>query len=348
MDRVQLLHHALQEARQAATHGDVEQAVFQASTAAGLAQELGHVQAHAEAHSLLMQHLFTLGRFTGALRHGHLALQAWQQLQAFDQVCETQLRLALALSELGVHLRALQLARGALTLARQHGLDQQVHQAIAMLGSLSGRAGDADDGEQLLLQALSRTGDAHDAATRTMVLNSLLALLLGEADVARARGDAERLAGVAHCAEEPNLFRRAVLRGNVGAALAACGQLQDALALQRSCAQQAADQGFRVAEMRSRTRLAGLWLDLGNLPMAVSEIERLQVLLTAEANAGCELSLLDLRARLAQAKGDAAGAAQLQQQADARRDAHAQQLALLRRQVEAEATEVLTLLAPRA
>ena len=100
--------------------------------------------------------------------------------------------------------------------------------------------------------------------------------------------------------------------------------------------------------MRSRTRLAGLWLDLGDLPMAVSEIERLQVLLAAEANAGCELSLLDLRARLAQAKGDAAGAAQLQQQADARRDAHAQQLALLRRQVEAEATEVLTLLAPRA
>lgn len=358
MDRSQLLQHALQEARQASSQGQVEQAVYHASTAAGLAQELGDDHSHAEAQSLLVLHLFTLGRFTGALRHGQLALQTWQRLQMHDRVCETQLRLALSLSELGIHLRALQLARGALLLAQQQGLHSLAHQALALLGGLYGRAGDVDDGELLLLQALSRASETQDQATRTTVLNTLLALLLEGVEQAKAAGDDARLAGLAQrlqrhagpaltqCAEEPHLFRRTVLRGNVAAALAVCGQTQDALALQRACAQQAAHAGFRVCEMRSRSRLATLLLDTGDADAAAVEVERLEALARDEANAGAELELLTLRARLAERRDNREAALDLHAQAEARRQAHAQQQAAMRQLVEAEAAAVLELLTP--
>lgn len=316
MDRTQLLQHALHEARQAASQGEVEQAVFQANAAVGLATELGDDHSQAEARSLLVMHLFALGRFTGALQHGHLALQTWQRLQRHERVCETQLRLALSLSELGVHLPAMQLARSALSLAQEQGLHSHVHQALAMLGGLYGRAGDADDGELLLLQALSRASEMQDQATRTTVLNTLLALLLQGVEQVRDTDDRARLAGLqqrlqrhvglalAQCAEEPHLFRRTVLRGNVAAALAVCGQMRDALALQRACAQQAAAAGFKVCEMRSRSRLAALLLQQGDADAAATEIDRLGTLSCGEANAGAELNLLDMRARLAEIQHD--------------------------------------------
>lgn len=358
MDRSQLLQHALQEARLATSQGHVEQAVFHANAAAGLAAELGDDHGLADAQSLLVLHLFTLGRFSEALRHGHLALQAWQRLQRPDRVCETQLRLALSLSELGVHLRAVHLARSALLLAQQQGLHSHVHQALALLGGLYGRAGDVDDGERLLLQALSRASETQDQATRTTVLNTLIALLLEGVEQARAARDDERLQGLAQrlqrhaglalaqCAEEPDLFRRTVLRGNVAAALAVCGQTRDALALQRACAQQAAAAGFRVCEMRSRSRLAALLLEVGDTDAAAAEVDRLAALSHGEANAGAELELLTLRARLADRQDDREAAVALHAQAEARRQAHVQHQAAIRTQVEADAAAVLDQLAP--
>ncbi|MBL8307646.1 MAG: hypothetical protein JNM33_13190 [Rubrivivax sp.] len=358
MESSQLLQQALQEARQASSQGHAEQAVFHASNAAGLALDLGDELGHAEAQSLLVLHLFSLGRFADALQHGHLALQAWQRLEQHDRVCETQLRLALSLSELGIHLRASALARAAQMLAQQHGLDSHAHQALALLGGLCGRAGDVDDGELLLLQALSRASETQDQATRTTVLNTLLALLLEGVEQARAAGDGARLAALAqrlrrhaglawaHCTQEPNLFRRTVLRGNVAAALAVCGQTQEALGLQRACAQEAAEAGFRVFEMRSRSRLATLLLDAGDSDAAVAEVDRMESLVRGESNAGAELELLTLRARVAEMAGQMEAARDLRAQAEARRQAHAQLQAAIRRQVEAEAAAVLDLLAP--
>lgn len=360
MDVPNTLQQMLDRAREASARGDAHAAVHAASAAADRARELGDDARHAEAQSLLLLHLFSLGRFAQALRHGHLALQGWQRLDAPERVCETQLRLALSLSELGIHARALTLAREAFDTAQRQGLHGHGHQAVAMLGGLFGRAGSADEGEMLLLQALSRASEAGDPVTATAVLNTLLALLLGALEQARQQGDEPRQQSLqqrlrrhvgralAHGSDEPHPFRRVVLRGNAGAALAACGLHEDGLVLLRSAATEAAQAGFRVAEMRQRVRLAQVQLALEDPTAALTELERLQVLLAEEPLAAAQLEGLECRAQALAAQGRLDAAAALAGQARAQREAQAAEQARLREQVERDAADVLAELAPGA
>lgn len=360
MDVPDTLQQTLDQAREASTRGDARHAVDRATAAAGMARGLGDERRHAEAQSLLVLNLFSLGRFAEALRHGHLALQGWQHLQEHERVCETQLRLALSLSELGLHARALALARGAFDRAQRLGLASHGHQAVGMLGGLFARAGDAEDGEMLLLQALSRASEARDAATATSVINTLLSLLLGAVERARQQADGPRLLSLqqrlrrhvglalAHGIDEPHRFRRVVLRGNAGAAFTACGLPEEGLPMLRSAAAEAAEAGFSVAEMRQRARLAQALLDLGDAAAAAAEVDRLQALLEAEPLAAAQIELLELRARCLSAQGQASSASALAEQARARRDAEAAEQARLRERVEREAADVLEQLMPGA
>jgi len=358
MDRAQLLAHALEQSQESGRHGDAAQAVFHAMAAAELAQALSELEPLAQAQSLLVLHLFALGRFPAALRHGQSALRSWQSLGQPERICETQQRLALVMSELGIHIPALQMARAAMALAREHHLAAGLHRALALCGALQGRVGHAEEAEQLLLQAFSRAREAGDQEACTKVLNALLTLLATQVEEAAALGDAKRSAqlklrlrprigpSLAHCAQEPQLLARVTLRGNVAAALAACGEVADALAMQRACAEQAAGHGFRVVEMRSRSRLAGLLLDSGQADAAALELQCLQSLLSTEAHEGAELALRRLQARLAQHQGDQVAAATWQQQADALAKAQADRLAELHERAQAEVDAVMALLEP--
>lgn len=356
MDRAQLLAHALEQSQESGRHGDAAQAVFHAMAAAELAQALSEPEPLAQAQSLLVLHLFTLGRFPAALRYGQSALLSWQSLGQPEWVCEIQQRLALVMSELGIHLPALQMARAAMSLAQRQRLSSSVHAALALCGALQGRVGQTDDAELLLLQALSRASKAADHAACTRVLNALLTLLAAEVERAGACGDQQRAAqlklrlrarigpALTHCTADPKVFTRTMVRGNAAAALAACGEVADALVLQRACAEQAASHGFRVVEMRSRSRLAGLLLDTGQADAAALELQRLHSLLSTEAHEGAELELRRLRARLARHQGDPVAAATWQQQADALAKAQADRLADLRERAQAEVDAVMALL----
>lgn len=357
MDRPSLMRHALERAEAASREGDLPLGVYHATLAAGLAQEARDAEAGARARSLLLSHLFALGRFDEALLHGEAALSGWRTLGVADREAETQLRLALTLSELQLHEQALQLAHRAFETAQWRELHGQLHHALAILGGLYGRAGRPFEGERLLLQGLSRAREARDDASCTALINTLLALLLDEAERAREAGDAERLSrlaprlrvytgpALAQCAVEPQVFRRVVLRGNVGAALALCGQAADAAALLQAAAAQARDEGFLVAEMRVRTRLAGLELEQGNSEAVAIELDRLQALLQKEPHPAAELDVAGLRARWLALRGDAAGADLLQREVATRRAAAEERVRTLRRTLEAEAAEVLARLA---
>ena len=315
-----MMRAAMAHAHHGSAQGNAAEAVFHATAAAGLALDLGDQEIYAEAQTLLTDQLFRLARFAEALRHGHLAQNAWQRLGRPERECGVLVAMACALSEIDLHERALALARLSFDLAHDKALHGPLLKALSLVGVFHGRMGDWEAGEDLLMQALSRARDNGDHNTVSVALNALMSVLAdmhqhhqqqGRADEAQAA--AARLLKIARqtmaqCAEESRAFQRAILRSNAAAALLACGHLQDALALLRGSIQIAQQHGFRAVELRARLRLVQGLIDTADLAAAQTELDVCHALLACDPNAQAQMDTMAPSVRLAELRGDAAAA----------------------------------------
>jgi tetratricopeptide (TPR) repeat protein len=302
---------ALDHARQRASQGDAAGAAQHARQAAEQAAHDGDRRGLAESRVLLAQQLFALGRADEALHQAEAARAVWQQLDEPDRECEVLVQMAMALSEQGTPAAALAMAEGALALVHAHALEGRLPRVLALLGGLQGQLGEWAESETLLLQSLSLARDRHDTAQVVSTMNALL-MHLGHAQDAQhragqqaeARATQQRLLHHARraltlSAEEPQPFRRTVLRGNVGTALLVCGQPDEAATLLADTLQQALQHGYRAVVLRTRLRLARAWLQQGLADAATQQAQLLQAELDAEDHPQARQELQDLRDALA-------------------------------------------------
>jgi tetratricopeptide (TPR) repeat protein len=323
MDKSDLLRLALQTSRAALTAGDHRTAVYQATVAASLADDLQEPEAAADAHCVLMQHLFKLGRFSEALCHGRRALALRQSLRQPERQCEVLSIMAICCVENELLAEGLENARSAFDLSRQHRLPQRLVQALTIMGGLHGWMEDWDHGEALMLHALSRARDQHDTDAVVRAVTNLLAILLAahDAQTALAHDDAAAATArrllqhgrhaLALCSEQTDGFRRVVMRSNAAAALLVNGMLDDALALLRSCVQQAHAEGFRVVELKARQRLSTCLMAQGEWMAAKAELQAILHDLDVDDHEPARIFCNEQLAELAARDGDEAAAALL-------------------------------------
>jgi hypothetical protein len=352
------MHHALRQAQLALTAGHTLDAVLHANIAAGLARSLNDLPAHDQAKTLLVQLLFNLGRVAEALRHAHELLMGAMALNDGPCLVRTQTRLALALSEAGLTARGEALAAAAHDEASRRGLHTLQTEALLMRGALLGRLGHAAAGEQLLQDGLARAREAADHALCLSALNSLLLLLLSAHDEALEVGDTARAQvcrhGLQHCLplalaqgmREGDVFKRAVLRSNAGAALRVLESLADAEALLRGCVQASQSAGFSACELRARIRLADVLIDRGRLEAAQQQIEAVHRILVLEPQAAAAQDGLRLQWRQALASGDIAMAGALRSQLEASQAEEAARRDAALQFAESELRHLLDQLAP--
>jgi len=334
------LHDALAAARQALVVGDAHVGIERGLQALLLARDQGDASSAAAAGTLVAHHLFSAGHFEDALYHGHQALLQWQRQHDHDHVCEVLVMLASACSDIGVDNEALEFAQQAFDIARAKGLAPRLNQALSLLGALHGRLGDWDRGETLLLQALSRARDRHDEGAVLVALNGLTALLvemhatLGEAgDPERAVAAAQRALRHARHAlvlaqDQPNPFRRVIVRSNAAGALQANDRAEEALAMLRECRAAALADGQRALALKAWTGEAKALLRLGRHDEAAAALDEVFGRLQDSDHPKASIDALRLRLSLAERQGDLA-----------RADQHSADLALrvLRRQRKADA-----------
>lgn len=272
LDRVAALKPLDTLARQAA-----KQEALQALQAwAGSASPHDAAAAH---HDVAVQ-FYMLGLYDDCVRQARHAATAWQALDEPGRRCQSVCLQALALSDLGQDDEAVGCAADALTAAR--GADASkgaspgaspsaspgLWLAITLLGKLQGRQGEFEAGEDLLMQAMQHTRAQRDRRGLVRALISMIGLLVTAHDVQATAGDDEtarqtraRLLAQTRetlflCADEPGPYLRVVMRSNAAAGLMTAGFVDDAVDLLRQSVQQARAEGFRIVELRSRSRLA--------------------------------------------------------------------------------------------
>lgn len=311
---------ALNEARRALAAGDAQTGIARALEAVTLATEAGDEVAAAEAGTVLAHHLFSTGRFEDALFHGQRALSIWQRQRDHDHVCEVLVMLAGACSDLAVDDEALEFAQQAFDIARAHGLAARLNQALSMLGALHGRLGEWERGENLLLQALSRARDRHDESAVLVALNGLVALLVQLHRARHDSGDGEPAAAAAERAlrharqamalacDQPNLFRRLIVRSNAAGAMLAQGQVDDALALLRECRDTALGEGMRALALKAWTGEAEALLRAGRAAEAEASLGEVLGRLRDTDHPQARIDALNLLADATGRRGDAAAA----------------------------------------
>lgn len=319
-------------AEEAAARGETGEAVELALVIVRGAAQQQDPTALALAQSFVARHAFFLGRFPQTLDHGRQAVAAWRQLGRPDKECEALAVLALTLSEIGSHDQGLDLAQRALTLARQHGEDICFARVLGTCGALQARVGDEVQGEATLMHALSLSRDHNDLTSVLGITNALLSLQAHahashlrqgrslEAQAAGARLLHTARKALAMRADLKHVFERVVVQGNAAAALLSCGEVDEALDLLRTTARQAQQAGLRVAWLRVQTRLAQALLHQGDLAGAASALQALHEALAHDEHAAARLECIQLQADLAQARGDAAGAAAYRAQVQAAED----------------------------
>lgn len=344
MSTSQPLQDALHAARQALAVGDAQRGIQQGLQALTLARDLGDEAAAATAGTLLAHHLFSAGRFEDALFHGHQALSQWQRQHEHDQVCEVLVMMATACADLGVESEAIEFAQQAFEIARAKGLAQRLNQALSLLGALHGRLGQWDQGETLLLQALSRARDRHDEAAVLVALNGLTALLVEMHAVLGEAGDPERAVAAAQRAlrharhalvlaqDQPNPMRRIIVRSNAAGALLANDRAAEALTMLRECRISALAEQQRPLALKAWTGEARALLRLGRHAEAAEALDQVFQRLRDTDHPKAFIDGLRLRLLLAERLGDDARAEQIgsdlalrvlhrQRQAEALRDA---------------------------
>jgi hypothetical protein len=315
------LQDALAAAQQALTAGDPQTGIGAALRAVTMASEAGDDAAAAAAGTLLAHHLFATGRFEDALYHGQRALSIWQRRRDHDHVCEVLVMLASACSDLGVDDEALEFAQQAFDIARAKALAPRLNQALAMLGALHGRLGEWDRGETLLMQALSRSRDHHDEGAVLVAQNGLVALLVEMHTAMEKAGDRERAAAaalracryarlaMALTADQPNLFRRIIVRSNAAAALLAEGLAEEAVSMLRECRQSALAEGMRALALKAWTGEAKALVQLGRDGEAAVALREVIERLRATDHPKAQIDALALMAGVATRSGDEAQAA---------------------------------------
>lgn len=336
------LQAALAQARAAAMRGDSLRALMQARVVVLLAAAPDALADAAEAETLAVQHAFYLGRFDEALQHGERALAAWRRLDDPARECEVLVQMSNALAEEEVNGESRSLAEAALRVATERHVDALMPRALAHLGSVRTRFGEWEEAEAMQLHALSLARDRHDAAAQIAALNALLSLLglvhkvhrqagrNAEADAAVQRLLRMARTALVMVADEPQPFRRLVLRSNAAEAFMAAGRHAEALELLRGVVAEAHADGFRAPALRARTRLVQAHLGLGDLAGAADELARLQAELDRADHPHARSALIELGADLARAQGDVARAQALQAQAAQQRQARATRSEALR------------------
>lgn len=305
-------------------------------------------RATAEAETLAVQRAFHFGHFCEALQHGECALAAWRRLDDPAHECEVLVQMSNVLAEEEVNEESRVLAEAALRVATERRVDALMPRALAHLGSVLTRFDEWEEAEAMQLRALSLARDRHDAAAQVVALNALLSMLgrlnrmhrragrHAEADAAVERLLRIARTALAMVADEPQPFRRLVLRSNAAEALMAVGRHGEAQVVLREVVAQAHAEGFRVPALRARTRLVQALMGQPDLPGAAAALAELQAELDREDHAHARSTLIELGAALAQAEGDSERADRLLAQAEHQRQARAARSEALRQALRAQ------------
>lgn len=238
----------------------------------------------ARAFSVQAQHLWRLGRFEDAAESAQRALTDWLTLDVPAQICEAHCLLATSFTELGLHEDALRHAAAAFELARQQGLASQQTLALNRLGICHERLGEPERGELYLLQALQLARERADGEAELSALNNLAASGIGgfhlfgqrgenaaaQAFLQRARGHAE--AAVVRVHASGDIYRQAVIDGNLAEILALQGEYDAAEAQLGAVIAQARAMDYKAVELRTRYTLGEMRIAQGRLPDALAEL----------------------------------------------------------------------------
>lgn len=316
-----LLARALRSAHEALARGD-HRAVADGLGAALAAPQAGDDPAAAAAHVLRARAAFGLGCFDDAIDAARRATLACRARQDGVGALEAQRLHAYALAEAQRPVEALAVAREAFADAERAGHTGEALQVMVLVGTLHGRLGEHDLGENLLLQAVSRSRDAGQPALLGHTLNALLAMLLDAHAAQQAAGDAPRAAatarriglhvgGLLHRIDRlPAVLQRAVSCSNAGAALHVCGRADEAASMLGTALALCRTHGFALVGIRALTRLARLRLGQQDLGAAADALDELDRWLDRTPHEDARAEGLQLRAALAEAQGDAGTAAE--------------------------------------
>lgn len=238
----------------------------------------------ARAFQLLATHQWRLGLFEDAALTARRALVLWQQQGNHDAGCGAHCLIATAYTELGLNEEALRHAAAAFDIARRHGLPARETEALNRLGICHERLGDPERGEQYLLTALHNAQAAGDRQAEMMALNNLAATGIGAYHLLRQRGEnaaAHAFLGRSRAHAEAvvrlvegidDVYRRIVVRGNLGEILSLLGEFEPAEALLRESITVARQNDYHAVELRSRYNLGELRALQGRHADALAEL----------------------------------------------------------------------------
>lgn len=349
-----MLDAALAASKEALVAGHHAEGLCEAELALGIAERLADEDAAARAHVALAHHHFGLGHFVAAVAHG---VKALPQLADPAERCDLQCRIVGALSELDLNDEALSHARQALDVARRHALAAGLVQALCMLGGLVSRLQEHEQGEELLMQALSRAREQQDPVAVLRAVNTLLAVLIHAHEAQRDAGDTARatatlsrlLMHTRHalvlCQQETHGFRRTVLRSNIAHGLMVAGFAGDAFELLQSSLEQASAEGYAVVRLKILSRIAQCQLLQGDVAGARASFE---AMLPEQQGQDLLLARTDTLRRLAavaRLQGDVQSLLRLDNEVEALLAQHAARQQAARQQLHQHLQAVRTTLA---
>jgi tetratricopeptide (TPR) repeat protein len=316
-------------------------------------------QAHHQAAALTqaMHDQLAHGQPDEAFQTGRRALTQWQALQQHERACDVLLTLATACLEHEQALEALALVRHALRVARARVLPPELVRALMTLGALHGHLHDFANGEQLVLQALSRAREQHEATAVRGALNSLLTVLLSAHAAQQRAGEVEQAAATAqrllrhanHALAQseplPRSYADVLLRTHAAAALLACDRAGEAIPVLRACAEGARLQGFRLAGLWARLHSVQATWARSDAQAAATALAKLVSLVGNDDPPRLRLALLALQQRLAEHSGDGVLAATYNKLHTTLQDAQDRQVRLLQDTLRRSAADTFAALA---
>lgn len=182
------------------------------------------------------------------------------------QILDLRLLLAQALSELSLDGEALHEAQAAFDAARLSHSYVPATRALSVLGALYGRMGEQEQAYELLMQALSRARELHDAAATRTVRNNLVGFLSAvpvrpndvnsPSHATKAQLHMHASALWLSLDDEPDSFRRLTMGVTAAYGLVLAGDLKEGLSRLQACTDQAEAHGFEATLMKGLGGLA--------------------------------------------------------------------------------------------
>lgn len=220
------------------------------------------------------------------LRLAREALQRAQQAGDIPSECDALSVLAVSYAELGHHDLALQSARHAVQLARQHGHAACEGRALGRLGSCHALGGDPAEAERWLLRSLARARELRSVDDSLLALESLTAVTLhagrtGEG-MASGGGDQQALLRSRDYATQTLALAQRMggsqsisAQALLGEVLSQLGDHAAAEAVLRESVEQARGQGLHEIEAQVRCVLAELLAATGRQEQGLKELHGL-------------------------------------------------------------------------